>query len=169
MEPYIARAFASLTTGIYVLTVTEGGHPHGMSSSWVIPVSAQPPLFAVAVDCHHLSHAVIERTGVFGLNVISSRCRTLEDYFNSPRARRADNLDEIPHEPSPELHVPWLKDVMVSIEAKVENSYLAGDHTIFIASPVGAKIGQNDQPLTSLDLDYIYVGGDQVIPRTHRE
>jgi flavin reductase (DIM6/NTAB) family NADH-FMN oxidoreductase RutF len=169
MEPYVARAFASLTTGIYVLTVIEDGHPHGMSSSWVIPVSGNPPLLAVAVDCRHQSRAVIERTGVFGLNVLSHRCRTLEDYFNSPQARRADNLDEIAHEPSPELRVPWITGVMISIEAKVEKSYVAGDHTIFIASPVGVKIGQNDQPMSSLDLEYVYVGGDQVIPRPHRE
>jgi|SRR5215469_12601828 len=169
MEPYVARAFASLTTGIYVLTVIEGVHPHGMSSSWVIPVSGKPPLFAVAVDCHHRSHAIIAGTGVFGLNVVSHRGRALEDYFNSPRARRADNLDEIAHEPSPELRVPWLTGAMISIEAKVEKSIVAGDHTIFVASPVGVRIGQNDQPLSSLDLDYVYVGGEQVIPRLHRE
>jgi flavin reductase (DIM6/NTAB) family NADH-FMN oxidoreductase RutF len=67
------------------------------------------------------------------------------------------------------LRVPWLKDAMISIEAKVEKSIVAGDHTIFIASPVGVRICQSDQPLTSLDLDYVYVGGDQVIPRQHRE
>jgi flavin reductase (DIM6/NTAB) family NADH-FMN oxidoreductase RutF len=58
---------------------------------------------------------------------------------------------------------------MISLEAKVEKKIVAGDHTIFIASPVGVKICQNDQPLTSLDLDYVYVGGDQVVPHPHRE
>jgi len=61
--------------------------------------------------------------------------------------------------------VPWLKLAMVAIEARVVNSVIAGDHTIFVATPVGARIADNDRPLTSLDLDYVYLGGKEVIPR----
>ncbi len=169
MEPYLARAFASLTTGIYVLTVNEDGRTHGMSSSWVTQVSGEPPLFSAAVDNRHLSHGIITRTGMFGLNIVGKRGRELEDYFYSARARRPDNLVEFEYELSPLLGVPWLKLAMVSIEARVAQSIEAGDHTIFIASPEGARICQTDDPLTSLDLDYVYVGGKDLIPRRHHE
>ena len=68
MEAYLARAFASLTTGIYVLTVNENGHTHGMSSSWVTQVSGDPALFSAAVDNRHFSHGIINRTEMLGLN-----------------------------------------------------------------------------------------------------
>jgi len=154
-----------LTTGIYVLTVAEGRDHHGMSSSWVTQVSGVPPLFSAAVDNQHFSRAMIARTGQFGLNIVGSRGKALEDYFYSPRARRADNLTELEYELSPGLGVPWLKLAMVSIEARVAYTFVAGDHTIFVGEPAAVRINANDRPLTSLDLEYVYIGGKEVIAR----
>jgi flavin reductase (DIM6/NTAB) family NADH-FMN oxidoreductase RutF len=165
MDNNLARAMAGLTTGIYVLTTHENGRCHGMSSSWVAQVSGEPVLFTAAVDNVHFSNGVIARTGVFGLNVVGRRGRALEDYFYSPRARRDNNLDTIEFELSPTLAVPWLKLAMIAIEARVIDSRVAGDHTIFVASPVGVRVGENDRPLTSLDLDYVYLGGKEVVAR----
>jgi flavin reductase (DIM6/NTAB) family NADH-FMN oxidoreductase RutF len=165
MDTNLARAMASLTTGIYVLTTNDNGRCHGMSSSWVAQVSGEPPLFAAAVDNAHLSHDVIARTGAFGLNVVGRRGRALEDYFYSSRARRDDNLDAFDYELSPTLAVPWLKLAMIALEARVVDSHAAGDHTIFIAAPAGVRINANDQPMTSLDLDYVYLGGKNVVAR----
>ncbi|HEY2525280.1 MAG TPA: flavin reductase family protein [Candidatus Binataceae bacterium] len=165
MDKDLARALSSLTTGIYVLTVVDGGHHHGMSSSWTSQVSGEPALFTAAVDNDHFSRAALARTGVFGFNIVGARGKALEDYFYSSRARRPDNLTDIEYELSPILGVPWLKQAMVSIEARVVNSVVAGDHTIFVAEPVGVRVANNQRPLTSLDLDYVYLGGREVLPR----
>ena len=61
--------------------------------------------------------------------------------------------------------MPWLKLAMIALEARVIDSHVAGDHTIFVASPVGVRVNANDRPLTSLDLDYVYLGGRQVFAR----
>jgi flavin reductase (DIM6/NTAB) family NADH-FMN oxidoreductase RutF len=165
MDNNFARAMAAITTGIYVLTTQENGRCHGMSSSWVAQVSGEPVLFTAAVDNAHFSCAVVARTGAFGLNIVGRRGRELEDYFYSSRARRDDNLDAIDFELSPALAVPWLKLAMIAVEARVVDSRVAGDHTIFVASPVAVRLGANDRPLTSLDLDYVYLGGRQVVAR----
>jgi len=165
MDKQFAQAMAALTTGIYVLTVADGGQHHGMSSSWVTQVSGEPVLFSAAVDLNHFSCPIIGRTGIFGLNIVGSRGKALEDYFYSPRAKRSGNLAELEYELSPKLAVPWLHLAVASIEARVMNSFIAGDHTIFVAEPVGVRLGQADRPLTSLDLDYVYVGGKVVLPR----
>jgi flavin reductase (DIM6/NTAB) family NADH-FMN oxidoreductase RutF len=165
MDKDLAQAMAGLTTGIYVLTVAEAGRHHGMSSSWVTQVSGEPVLFSAAVDHNHFSRPIIARTGAFGLNIIGTRSKALEDYFYSPRAKRADNLTELQYELSPQLAVPWLQLAAVSIEARVTNSVIAGDHTLFVAEPVGVRIGQTDRPLTSLELDYVYLGGQVILQR----
>ncbi|MGH7815050.1 MAG: flavin reductase family protein [Candidatus Binataceae bacterium] len=168
MERNLARAMAALTTGIYVLTVREGEHCHGMSSSWAAQASGRPVLISAAVDKRHASHGAIERTGAFGLNVAGRRGRALEDYFYSARARRPDNLDSVDYELSPALGVPWLKLAMAAIEARVVASHAAGDHTIFVAAPIGVRIGADDRPLTSLDLEYVYLGGGKLFRRAKR-
>jgi len=165
VEKEFALAMAGLTTGIYVLTVADGGQHHGMSSSWVTQVSGSPALFSAAVDNQHFSRAIVTRTGIFGLNIVGAGGKALEDYFYSARARRADNLSEIEYDLSPVLKVPWLRLAMISLEARVRESFVAGDHTIFIAEPIGVRIGQAERPLTSLDLDYVYIGGREVIAR----
>ncbi len=165
MNKDLAQAMAALSTGIYVLTVAEAAQHHGMSSSWVTQVSGEPVLFGAAVDQNHFSRPIIARTGVFGLNIVGTRGKALEDYFYSPRAKRAGNLAELEYELSPKLGVPWLHLAAVSIEARVTNSFIAGDHTLFVAEPVGVRIGQADRPLTSLELDYVYLGGNVVLQR----
>ncbi len=165
MDEEIASALASLTNGIYVLTVSDSGQYHGMSSSWVTQVSGEPALFMAAVDNGHFSRAVLSRTGVFGFNVLGRRGKELEDYFYSARARRPDNLEGLSWEPSPRLGVPWLNLAMMSLEARVRDSVVAGDHTLFIAEIAGVRIRENDRPLTSLDLDYVYLGGKEVRKR----
>lgn len=165
MNSATAAALASLTTGIYVLTVADSENHHGMSSSWVTQVSGEPPLLMAAVDVRHFSGQVIERTGIFGLNIVGHRSKHLEDFFLSPASRRQDNLSEVRYEASPVLGVPWLIDALASVEARVVDSIIAGDHRLLIAEPVGVRINHADRPLTSLDLDYVYLGGRNVIPR----
>lgn len=157
MDPKLAAALSEITTGIYVLTVGEGERRHGMSSSWVTQVSGDPPLIMAAVDQRHFSHGLIERQGVFGLNVVGNKGKELEDYFFSAAARRPDNLEPFACEPG-ETGVPLLTLAMAVFECRVVGSYPAGDHTLFIATVVRAEVRAHDRPVTSLDLPYVYVG-----------
>jgi flavin reductase (DIM6/NTAB) family NADH-FMN oxidoreductase RutF len=134
MEKELAQALASLTTGIYVLTVADGAQHHGMSSSWATQVSGEPPLLSAAVDNQHFSRAIIERTGKFGFNIVGRRGHELEDYFYSSAAKRADNLSGLAYE-------------------------------FFVGEPLGVRVNPPDRPLTSLELDYVYLGGREVLPR----
>jgi flavin reductase (DIM6/NTAB) family NADH-FMN oxidoreductase RutF len=165
MDKNIAIAMANLSTGIYVLTVNDGAHHHGMSSSWVVQVSGAPPLFMAAVDHHHFSRAMVASAGAFGFNIVGKRGKELEDYFYSARSRKPDNLEGLRYELSPQLKMPWLDLAMISIEARVVDSHVAGDHTLFIAEIAGVRIREKDEPLTSLDLEYVYVGGKELLKR----
>jgi flavin reductase (DIM6/NTAB) family NADH-FMN oxidoreductase RutF len=165
MDTDLAIVLANLTPGIYVLTVSDGGRHHGMSSSWVTQVSGAPPMVAAAIDNEHHSRAILVRAGVFGLNLLGVRSRELENYFLSAAAGRLDNLADVDYEPSPRLGVPWLKLAMASIEARVAHTLVVGDHTLFVAEPVGVRVNCQDRPLTSFDLDYVYLGGRQVVSR----
>lgn len=151
------RALAALTTGIYVLTTRDGDRRHGMSSSWVTQVSGTPPLLMAAVDVGHVSHALIARGGRFALNVVGAASRHLEDYFYSPASRRADNLDAIACDESPS-GLPYLRDALASLECRVVDCHVAGDHTLFVAEITDVVLRDDHRPLTSLDLEYVYVG-----------
>ena len=166
MDSALAAVLASLTTGIYVLTVADGDNHHGMSSSWVTQVSGEPPLLMAAVDVQHFSGQVVSRTGVFGLNIVGHRSQPPGRLLSFCRLRAVRiTCAQVPYEASPTLGVPWLTDALASIEARVVNAVIAGDHRLMIAEPVGVRVNHGDRPLTSLDLDYVYLGGRNVIAR----
>lgn len=87
-----------ITNGIYVLTARRGDVRHGMSSSWVTQVSGEPPLIAASIDRAHVSHGRVRVTHRFGLSVVGTRNRRLEDLFYSKAAKAENNA-------SPTLHV----------------------------------------------------------------
>ncbi|HVM94987.1 MAG TPA: flavin reductase family protein [Candidatus Acidoferrales bacterium] len=165
MTPDLARALASLTTGIYVLTVADGETGHGMSASWVTQVSGEPPLVLTAVGRKHLSHDLIERAGWFGINVLGRRSRHLEDYFYSEASRHRANLDKWRWEPS-RHGVPLLCDALVNLECRVSGRLEVGDRTLFVASIEHVVWRDSDVPLTSQDLEYVFVG--EVVHRDKR-
>jgi len=153
----LIRGFASLSTGIYVMTVREGEHRHGMSSSWVTQVSATPPLLAAAVDRKHFTHDIVARSGHFALNVVGETGKHLEDYFYSASSRRPDNLAGIAQEDSPR-GLPLLRDALVSLECAVREIHATGDHSLFVAEVTHVVWRGGDRPMTSRDLEYVYVG-----------
>jgi len=158
----LIKALSVVTTGIYVLTVRDEDRRHGMSSSWVTQVSGEPPLLMVAVDRQHFTHDIIARTGRFALHVVGERGRHLEEYFVSNKARRPDNLEAVAYEDSTG-GLPLLPGALASLECRVEASHTAGDHTLFVATVEQVTMRRGDRPLTSQDLDYVYVG--EVVPR----
>ncbi len=89
--------------------------------------------------------------------MLGRRGKHLEDYFFSPAARRADNLDGIAWEDSPE-GLPFLHEAMLNIGCSVRAIHRAGDHSLFVASIDRTAQRHVDQPLTSQDLAYVYVG-----------
>ena len=157
MQDDVAKALATLTTGVYVLTVRDGDRGHGMSSSWVTQVSGEPPLVMAAVDKRHRSHALMETSGAFALNVVGVGGREIEDYFFSERARQPDNLAPFECEIG-STGAPLLPQALASLECRAVQSHAAGDHTLFVAEIVGVRLRTEDRPLTSLDLPYVYVG-----------
>src|SRR5207244_8313224 len=97
------------------------------------------------------------RTRRFALNVIGARAKHLEDYFYSAASRRPDNLDAVAGEDSPD-GLPLLREAMATLECRVTAAHTTGDHTVFIASIERVRWCGDDRPMTSQDLEYVYVG-----------
>lgn len=167
MEPKIAEALAALTTGIYVLTVRAGERKHGMSSSWTTQVSGDPILLMVAVDKDHLTHQMILESHAFALNVVGMQSKHLEDYFYSSACRKPDNLEPFALE-NGTTGAPLLHDALASIDCRVVAAHNTGDHTLFIAEVVEARVRAQDRPLTSRDLPYVYLGGKVLYDQARR-
>ncbi len=153
-----------ITNGIYVLTVRYGEIRHGMSSSWVTQVSGEPPLVMASIDQRHLSHGLVRAARRFGLNVVGRGGRALEDFFYSPAAKAENNLGRFATVDAPS-GVPLLADAVAGFDCAVVDERSAGDHTLFVGHVEWARRGSADSPLTTLDLDYVYLGTGRIVKR----
>jgi flavin reductase (DIM6/NTAB) family NADH-FMN oxidoreductase RutF len=153
-----------ITNGIYVLTVRQGEIRHGMSSSWVTQVSGEPPLVVASIDRRHRSHGLVRAARRFGLNVVGRGSRWLEDFFYSPAAKAESNLGDFATIDSPS-GVPLLAAAVAGLDCVVIDEHEAGDHTLFIARVEWARRSGPDPPLTTLDLDYVYLGTGRIVKR----
>lgn len=159
-----AKLWAALTTGIYILTTRADGQGHGMSASWVVQVSGDPPLLAAAVGRTSYTHTWVSSQRRFGLNVVGQGSRCLQDYFHSAAARRTANLDRVDWWWSPG-GVPWLAAALLCLECEVQEEIAVGDRTLFVARVAASRWGAPDAPLSSQQLPYVYVGEIHPAPR----
>jgi flavin reductase (DIM6/NTAB) family NADH-FMN oxidoreductase RutF len=154
-----------LTNGIYVLTARRGETRHGMSSSWVTQVSGEPPLVMASIDRRHFSHSLVREARRFGLNVVGRGAKRLEDFFYSAAARAEDNLSSFATVEAPS-GVPLLVDAAAGFDCAVVDEREAGDHTLFVARVEWVRRGESDDiPLTTLDLEYVYLGTGRIVRR----
>ena len=159
------KAMGCFATGVTVITVDQEGEVHGMTANAFTAVSLDPVLVLVCVDHRARTHAHLHARKRFGVNVLSSDQQAISEYY-----ARSSDAHQHPESAGARFDrtaqgTPVLQGALAYLECRLHSTQPAGDHTIFVASPVGVRISEDDRPLTSLDLDYVYLGGKNVIAR----
>ena len=81
-----------------------------------------------------------------------------------PAAKAENNLGDLATIDAPS-GVPLLAAAVAGFDCSVIDEHEAGDHTLFVAQVVWARRGGADSPLTTLDLDYVYLGTGRIVKR----
>jgi flavin reductase (DIM6/NTAB) family NADH-FMN oxidoreductase RutF len=141
MDPQEKKlALRAINYGLYVLTSIEGDELAAAGVNWVTQSSFDPPLVAVGVKSDNDSHALIERSGVFALNVLAEDQIEIGKAFFRTTKVEGDTLNGYRFEPAPETGCPLLVDVPWWFEARVTDTIRRGDHTLFVGEVVGAGV-----------------------------
>lgn len=129
------QAFRVIHNGVFVVTTKEGDRLNGMTAAWVTRVSFNPPLVAVSIGKTRYSHGMVERSGVFALNILSEEQVALGKHFGFKSGRKTDKLKDIAHNTA-KTGSPILEDIAGYLDCRVAGSCDAGDHTIFIGEVI---------------------------------
>ncbi len=127
-------------------------------------VSEDPPLFVVSVDRGHLTHALIEETGQFVLNVASVGQVKLARGLGSTHGDKVDKFKKfaIKTEKAKVVSAPIIKGSSVSIECNVLTSFPVSTYTVYLASPVDFTVNKDLTPL-AWHFNRFYSMKDEVI------
>ena len=75
------KAFRALSYGLYVVTSVCDKKANGQIANTVFQVTSNPPQMAVCINKDNLTHACIEKSGVFGVSVLDEAAPLLEEAF----------------------------------------------------------------------------------------
>lgn len=168
----IEQALGELAYGVYVIGSSEDGEPNGMIADWVMQVSFEPRLVAVAFEDDSRSLARIRANGAFTVNVLVEgpdgmrlAQRFLQPYDASKiqgrgaeaAARRHHKLDGVAYALRPS-GCPILDDALAWIECEAERFVEAGDHVIAIGRVLDGEVAASGDPLTSVYTGWTYGG-----------
>ena len=137
-----------LPCSVVLLSVGDGKKKDAMTATAMF-VSENPPLFVVSVDRAHLTHALIEETGQFVLNIASVSQTKLAMKLGSIHGDKVDKFKKfsIGTEKAKAVSAPIIKGSFASIECSVLTSFPVSTYTLYLASAESFKVYDALTPL----------------------
>jgi flavin reductase len=146
-------AMRCIASTVNVITSGEGVAINGMTATAVCSVSAAPPCILIVVNQENRSHALIEKTGAFAVNVLSAWQKSLALHFAS---KTAMPFESVAHRAGI-TNAPILEGCAAYLECVVENQTKSGTHSIFVGRVVSS--GETDRsPLLYWNGEFVTFG-----------
>ena len=141
-------------TGVTVVTTKFQGIMHGMTVSSFTSVSLTPPLILVALERKSRTHQIVEKSGIFGVNILADDQREVSDRFAGRHTEYTDRFKNLGVF-TLATGSPMLLAGLASFDCQVSANYPGGTHTIFIGQVVASQINHEQrEPLVYFNRDY---------------
>ena len=143
--------------GLFICGVRDGDDVNGFTASWVTQGSFEPPLVVMGVRADGSSHAIIEATKRFSLNVLRADQKDLAAVFFKPQKGLGGRFDAAPFSEG-ELGLPLLDDAIGGVECELVGSLKHGDHTVFVGAVKSARLIADGEALNLASTGWNYGG-----------
>jgi flavin reductase (DIM6/NTAB) family NADH-FMN oxidoreductase RutF len=140
-------ALGAFATGVTVITTTGDGQHYGMTVNAFSSLSLDPPLVLVCGIAGNAGSQQIAANGCFAVNILAVDQEPLSRYFASrDRPRGRDAFRDVPHTTGAS-GAPLIDGVVAHLDCRLERSYTAGDHEIFIGEVLSLQVNREAEPL----------------------
>ena len=152
----IKEALNRIPYGFYSLTSRFEDDANAMVFNWFSQVSFSPRLVAVGLAKKAYTYEMINKSGVFAVNIFNKEDQDALTLFSKARAKRPDKMENAVYTPGPETGCPILEGAAAYLECKVVQMVDAGgDHDILIGEVINAGILKSGDVNDTLSLPYI--------------
>uniref|UniRef100_A0A6J5Z7P7 Unannotated protein n=1 Tax=freshwater metagenome TaxID=449393 RepID=A0A6J5Z7P7_9ZZZZ len=160
-DPAIAlrRTLGMFATGVTVITTSAHDQVHGMTANAFMSASLNPPLVLISIDRRAKMCNLLHEGDRYGVSILGEHQTEMSDRF----AGRAD--DGVP-QPAFEIvrETPLVEGALAHFVARVDRTYYAGDHSLFLGHVEYARHNEG-APLLYHGGRYERLGTDaQVVP-----
>lgn len=159
--------------GLYIVgSMDAEGEPNGMMADWVMQVSFEPRMVAVALEQDARTLANIRATKRFTVSMLPEdedgmklAARFAQPYYGSKVAGRTaaerktlhHKMEAVPHFSSPN-GCPVPTGSLSWVECDAQRFIGIGDHTLVVGRVVAGEVIREETPLTSLYSGWTYSG-----------
>jgi flavin reductase (DIM6/NTAB) family NADH-FMN oxidoreductase RutF len=165
----VAEVMDYMPYGLYIIGSRMESECNGMMADWVMQISFQPRMLAVAFENDAQTLANARAHGFLTVNFLSEgqsgmhlATRFAQPYLASkiggPRVRGIHHKLEAGDYTLSENGCPILNGVMAWLECKVVNFVPSGDHTLVMAEVMTGQLIRAENPLTSVYTGWTYSG-----------
>ena len=155
-EKYRQQSLRMLSYGVYILSSVNEGEYCVATITWVSQASFEPPMISVCIKRNSSSYEIVKKRGEFILHLLGDNQKELASTFFKPTIFENEKLNGQAF--SLGNNLPLLKDVPAYIQCKVVEILENGDHPLFLAEVVDAKINNDSNPLELRKTGWTYGG-----------
>lgn len=133
-------------SGVTIMTTTAAGRMHGMTVSAFASQSLDPLLILVSVERSTEMHKLVMVSRAFAINILGNHAEATARFF-------ADNARlEGPEFVEGAYHIgvsgaPLLNEAIAYLEATVESTIEAGDHSVIVGRITALDVRSEAEPL----------------------
>ena len=135
-----------------VTTVLSDGSWRGATVNTLISVSLNPPSVLVSLDSASRMHAAVLSTRRFGVTVFAMRHRAIAASFADPT--KHDERFAVGNWLAGDDGLPALADAVANLSCKTADTFVFGDHTVFVGGVERVSSDQAQEPLVYHDGRY---------------
>ena len=146
-EAAIRQALYRISYGLYIITAQAEGRDNGQCANTCFQITADPARLAIGINKLNFTHELIQKSGKFGVSVLSQTGHDYARRFGYRTGRDVDKFEGVAVHRG-ESGVLLLNDALVTMEATVMGQLDAGTHTLFLADVTNGEILQEGDPMT---------------------
>lgn len=127
---------------VMVSVADSKGNANIITVAWAGTICTNPPMVSISVRPERYSHAMIEETGEFIINLTTEELTYATDFCGVKSGRDLDKWKELNLTPvmGDEVKVPYIAESPVAIECKVKEVQRLGSHDMYIAEVVAVHV-----------------------------
>jgi len=146
-EKAIRQALYRISYGLYIITAQADGRDNGQCANTCFQITSDPARLAIGINKLNFTHELIQKSGKFGVSVLSQTGQDYARRFGYKSGRDADKFEGLAVHRG-ESGVLLLDDALVTMQATVLSQMDAGTHTLFLADVTNGEILQEGDPMT---------------------
>ncbi len=135
----LADVLRLLTAPVTIIGTAVGGRTAGLTASWVMRTSHDPPMLAVSIGHERATHPVLCQAAAFSVSLLREGQVSEARLFGLVSGRERDKWAEVDHVLL-EGGVPALADCVARYLCRKVDRIRTGDHDMFFGEVVAAEV-----------------------------